>query len=46
MVVDAVCTTLYIQKGIPFKAALYGLYIVIAVMGYFRWKQMMNHHKS
>ena len=42
MVVDAVCTVLYVQKGIPFKAGLYGLYVVIAVMGYFKWKQMMK----
>ena len=39
--VDAVCTVLYIQKGIPFKAGLYGLYVVIAVMGYRKWKTMM-----
>lgn len=41
MVVDVVCTILYIQKGIPFKAGLYGLYVVIAVMGFFKWKTMM-----
>jgi nicotinamide mononucleotide transporter len=40
MVVDAVCTVLYVQKGIPFKAGLYGLYVVIAVLGYFKWKKM------
>jgi len=42
MVVDMVCTILYIQKGIPFKAGLYGLYVVIAVMGYYKWKGMMK----
>lgn len=40
--VDAVCTLLYIQKGIPFKAGLYGLYVVIAVMGFFKWRRMMK----
>ena len=40
MVVDAVCTVLYVQKGIPFKAGLYGLYVVIAIAGYFKWKQL------
>ena len=40
IVVDLVCTMLYIQKGIPFKAALYGLYVVIAIFGYFKWKKM------
>lgn len=42
IVVDVVCTVLYIQKEIPFKAGLYGLYVVIAVMGYFKWKKMMK----
>lgn len=42
IVVDVVCTVLYVQKGIPFKAGLYGLYVVIAVMGWFKWKQMMK----
>lgn len=40
--VDAVCFYLYIGKGIPFKAGLYGLYVVIAVMGYFKWRRMMK----
>lgn len=40
IVVDVVCTILYIQKGIPFKAILYGLYVVIAIFGYRKWKQM------
>lgn len=36
--VDVVCCYLYVVKGIPFKAGLYGLYVVIAVMGYIKWK--------
>lgn len=42
IVVDVVCTCLYIQKGIPFKAALYGLYVVIAILGWFKWKKIMT----
>lgn len=42
IVVDAVCSYLYISKGIPFKATLYALYVLIAVMGYFKWKSMMK----
>ena len=42
IVVDAVCFYLYIGKGIPFKAALYGLYTVIAIAGYYKWKKMMK----
>ena len=38
IVVDVVCCYLYVVKGIPFKAGLYGLYVVIAVMGYRKWK--------
>ena len=42
ILVDAVCATLYVQKGIPFKAGLYALYVVIAIMGYFKWQRMMK----
>lgn len=44
--VDAVCFYLYICKGIPFKAMLYGLYVVIAVAGYFKWKKMMTQDEQ
>ena len=43
--VDAICFYLYIIKGIPFKAGLYGLYTVIAVMGYLKWKRMAANNK-
>ncbi len=46
IIVDIVCTVLYVQKGIPFKAGLYGLYVIIAVMGYFKWKGMMQNEES
>ena len=39
IVVDVVCTILYVHKGIPFKALLYGLYVVIAVLGYNKWRK-------
>ena len=42
IVVDVVCCVLYIQKGIPFKAGLYGLYVLIAIAGYYKWKKMMS----
>ena len=29
-------------KDIPFKASLYALYVVIAVLGYRRWYRMMR----
>ncbi|UPS44673.1 nicotinamide riboside transporter PnuC [Prevotella sp. E15-22] len=46
MVVDGVCTFLYIKKGIPFKAMLYGLYVVIAIAGYLKWRSMAKTVKS
>ena len=46
IVVDAISCYLYIGKGIPFKASLYGLYVIIAIAGYFKWKKMMKEMKS
>ncbi len=40
--VDVVTCVLYFHKDIPFKASLYGLYVVIAIFGYLRWRRMMK----
>ena len=42
LVVDVVCCILYVRKGIPFKAAIYGLYTVVAIFGYRKWLKMVN----
>ena len=42
IVVDIVTCGLYFYKDIPFKASLYALYVVIAVMGYRKWRRMMD----
>jgi nicotinamide mononucleotide transporter len=42
IVVDVVDCVLYFYKDIPFKASLHGLYVVIAVMGYLKWKRSMQ----
>jgi nicotinamide mononucleotide transporter len=42
LVVDVVCCILYVRKGIPFKAAIYGLYTVVAVFGYRKWLKMIQ----
>ena len=42
IVVDVVTCGLYFYKDIPFKASLYGLYVVIAVFGYMKWRRMMQ----
>ncbi|MEG1562575.1 MAG: nicotinamide riboside transporter PnuC [Bacteroides sp.] len=39
--VDGVCCGLYFYKELPFTATLYGLYAVIALLGYYKWKRMM-----
>ena len=40
-VVDAVCAVLYVYKQIPFTAALYAFYTVIALLGYRKWLRMI-----
>lgn len=42
MIVDAVCVYLYIYKGIPLYGILYGVYTVIAVLGYRKWLRLMK----
>ena len=39
--VDVVTCVLYFYKDIPFKASLYALYVVIAVLGYRKWRRLM-----
>ena len=41
LVVDLVCCILYVYKGIPFKAAIYGIYTIVAVLGYRKWLSMI-----
>ena len=45
IIVDIVTCCLYFYKDIPFKASLYGLYVVIAVFGYFKWKKTIELEK-
>ena len=40
--VDIVCCVLYIYKDLYFTSALYGLYSIIAIFGYFKWKKLMS----
>ncbi len=44
--VDVVCCGLYIYKGLYFTSALYGLYTIIAVFGYFEWRRLMNREEE
>lgn len=45
IVVDVVTCGLYFYKDIPFKASLYGLYVVIAVFGYIKWKKSLDNQE-
>ena len=40
ILVDIVCCGLYIYKDLYFTSALYGLYSIIAIFGYFKWKKI------
>lgn len=44
MVVDVACCGLYIYKGLYPTTILYGLYAVIALFGYYKWKKMMHNN--
>ena len=44
IVVDIVTCGLYFYKDIPFKGGLYALYVIIAIFGYRKWKQMVDNH--
>ena len=46
LVVDLVCTVLYIYKQIPFTACLYGFYTVMAVLGYRYWLKKMRQQPA
>ena len=41
--VDVVTCILYFYKDIPFKGGLYALYVVIAILGYKKWKRMIDN---
>ena len=46
IVVDVVTCALYFYKDIPFKASLYGLYVIIAVFGYLKWRKTLGNPKN
>jgi nicotinamide mononucleotide transporter len=42
LVVDVIATGIYIYKGIEFYAVLYGLYLIMAIMGWQAWRRSMK----
>ncbi len=45
-VVDISSSALYIYKELYFTAALYILYAIIAIFGYFKWKKLMQYENK
>ena len=41
-VVDIVCCALYYYKGINFYCILYGIYTIVALLGFRKWLRMMK----
>ena len=44
IIVDVVCVGLYIYKDLYFTSALYALYAIIALFGYFKWRCIMQRN--
>ncbi|MDE6095018.1 MAG: nicotinamide riboside transporter PnuC [Muribaculaceae bacterium] len=42
LVVDVVCSALYLYKELPFYCALYAIYTVVALLGYRKWLRLMK----
>jgi len=42
LVVDVIATGMYIYKGIGFYAVLYGIYMIMAIMGWQAWRRSMK----
>lgn len=42
IVVDVICSALYVYKGLYPTSGLYFLYAIIAIFGYFKWKRLIN----
>ena len=45
IVVDVVCCGLYIYKELYFTSCLYGLYAIIAIFGYYKWRKLMSNEQ-
>ena len=46
MVVDITSSALYVYKGLYFTAALYAVYAIISIFGYYKWQRMMPKEKK
>lgn len=46
LVIDAVAMVLYIERGLYPTAILFGLYLILVIIGYFSWKQDFERQSS
>jgi nicotinamide mononucleotide transporter len=44
--VDIISVGLYIYKDIYFYATLYAIYSIVAILGYYNWKKLMQHDNN
>lgn len=44
-IVDAASSALYVYKELYFTAALYAVYAIISIFGYYKWKKMMHNEQ-
>lgn len=40
IVVDLISVILFVHQGLPFRAALYAFYVLVAIQGYRKWNKM------
>lgn len=44
-IVDAMIAALQFYKGIPFHSAVHWLYLIMAIMGYYRWQKLYKQEQ-
>jgi nicotinamide mononucleotide transporter len=44
--VDALMASLQLYKGIPFHSAIHWSYLILAVLGYVRWRKIYQHENG
>lgn len=45
-VVDAMVASLQFYKGMPFHSAVHWLYLIMAVLGYYRWRKLYDFQQN
>lgn len=45
-IVDALVALLQLYKGLPFHSAVHWLYLIMAVVGYYRWRKLFTFQQA